>query len=98
MRRNFINALMREISQTSIYRVCCYKVICLRNRANPIGSRAFRHTADTNDLKKKKKVFEEGNSEDFSVFNFCLIVFRFREIAFANRHTTEDCDKIKQLL
>jgi len=51
MRRNFINALMREISQTPIYRVCCYEVICLWNRANPVGSRAFQQTVDTDDLK-----------------------------------------------
>lgn len=44
---------MREISRTPIYRVCCYEVICLRNRANPVGSRAFQQT-DTNNLKIHK--------------------------------------------
>lgn len=44
---------MREISRTPIYRVRCYKLICLRNRANPVKSHAF-HTVtalDSNDLK-----------------------------------------------
>lgn len=54
MRRNFINALMREISRTPIYRVCCYQIIRLRNRANSAESRAFRQIADTNDLKIQK--------------------------------------------
>lgn len=56
MRRNFVNALTREISRTPIYQVRCYKLICLRNRANPVKSHAF-HTVtalDSNNLKKLK--------------------------------------------
>lgn len=70
MRRNFVNALMREISRTPIYRVRCYKLICLRNRANPVESHAFHPAiaSDANDLKKLKNSRFLGFSIFFALY------------------------------
>lgn len=78
MRHNFINALVREISRTSIYWVRCYEFICLWNRANPVRSHAYQQELLT------LMILKSWNSRIFALYTLLLLQASY---------TAENCNR-----